>query len=437
MNPSRKVVYISAVIVIIILAVAVAALFRPSQGPSQATNVTAIKGVIKIGLSTPLSGGSAYTGDQQRKGAIMAVEEINAQGGIKLKDGYYKVELVVGDDESKPATGVSVFEKFATQDKVNIVIGEVNSDVVLAMMDVSAKYKIPYISLGASSDALTKKFLSNTDKYKYYIRMTPYSEEAYGKASVVFLEDAISKGWFKITSKKVAVIAEKTAYGIDNANAFKRYAKEKGWEIVVDELFPTDQEDFTPILLKVRDSGAEVIWMIGTSPGAAAALTKQFQAMRLKTYFLGVYVVQLPAYINLVGNSSDGLVWALNSLWSDKVPRVKEFMEKFKARWGEASISNAGLTYDTIMMIKKALEKVGEIDPDKFIEAFLNQEYEGSTGYYVWNKTLHCPEWGPDRVPSSFGQIQWEGGSYHHEFLWPIKFFPDAKFKQPWWFPKG
>jgi len=406
--------------------------------PAPTTSPTPAKEkVIKIGLAAPLSGRSAYTGDQQRKGAIMAVEEINAQGGIKLKDGYYKIELVIGDDESKPATGVSVFEKFVTQDKVALVMGEVNSDVALAMMDVSAKYKIPYISLGCSSDALTKKLLSDPEKYKYYIRMTPYSGEAYGKAAVVFLEDAISKGWFEITNRKVAIIAENTAFGIENAKAFKEYAKEGGWEVVVDELFSPDQEDFTSILLKVRDTKAEVIWMIGTSPGAAAALTKQFQAMKLRTYFIGIFIIQVPSYIDLVGNLSDGLVWTLNSLWSDKVPRVKKFMEKFEARWGEKPISNAGLTYDTLMMIKKALEKVGEVDADKFIEAFLDQTYEGSTGYYVWDKERHCPQWGPDKVPSSFGQIQWEGDKYHHEFLWPIQFFPDAKFKQPWWFPKG
>jgi branched-chain amino acid transport system substrate-binding protein len=430
MITSRKA--ISKIAIIVILAVVIVGITGIVYLAYRAATPVKEK-VIKIGVSTPLSGPSAYAGDQQRKGAILAAEEINAAGGIKLKDGFYKIELIIADDESKPEVGVSVFERFVTQENVQIVIGQVNTPVALAVMDVSAKYKVPYISLGPSTDVLTDKYLSDIVKYKYYIRMTPLSAHAYANGSAMFLEYAISKGWFNVKEKKLAILGEDTDYGIGNSKAFKEVAENTGWKVVVYEIYKRDQEDFTPILLKIKDRGAEVVWYIGVNPGAAAAFTKQFMAMGIKAYLIGIFIMQNPPYIDLVKDLSHGIVWGLNSLWSSKVPYVREFIEKFKARWREEPLSNAGLAYDTIYMIKQALEKIGEYDPDKFVDAFLSLTYRGSTGYYVWIKKLHCPEFGPDKVPASFAQIQWKNGSYYHEYLWPPQFFPDAKFITPPW----
>lgn len=419
---SKKVIITTIIVAVIIVSVLLLTLPRPME-----------EKVIKIGLITPLTGASAYAGDQQRKGALLAVEEINAGGGIKLKDGYYKIKLVVDDDESKPEVGVSVFERFVTQEKVDLILGQVNTPVALAVMDVSAKYKIPYISLGPSTDTLTDKFSSDPEKYKYYIRMTPLSRHAYANGSIMFIQYMISKGWFKVRERKIAILGDDTDYGIGNAKAFREAAEDAGWKVVVYEIYKAAQEDFTPILLKIKDSGAEIVWYIGVHPGAAAAFTKQFMAMDIKAYLIGIFIMQNPPYIDLVKKLSHGIIWGLNSLWSPKVPYVSEFITKFKSRWNEEPLSNAGLAYDAIYMIKQTLESIGEYDRDKFVDTFLSSTYHGSTGYYVWIKELHCPEFGPDRIPASFAQIQWEDTTYHHEYLWPPEFFAEAKYITPPW----
>lgn len=416
-----------------VAAIVIIAIIVGVVGYSYYTPTSSTQRIIKIGVATPLSGPSAYAGGQQEKGAELAAEEINAAGGVKLNDGNYTIQVVVGDDESNPAVGVSVFERFVTEDHVDIVIGEVNTAVTLAMMDVSAKYHVPYISLGSATDTITTKFMSNSTKYKYYFKMNVLSAEGWSQSSLQFLNYGMSKNWLNITQKNIAILGDDSDYGTGNSHAFAQAAQQAGWNVVDAETFKSDQQDFTSVLIRVKASGAQVLWTITTNPAAAASLTKQFVASGTKAYFMGMFIESQPPYKAAAGPISNGVIFGNLNIWSDRDPTVAAFMTKYKAKWGEESVSNAADGYDAVMLSKAAWEAAGTRDPDQFVNAMFANKVQGVLGYYVWEDN-HCPEYGLDRIPASFAQIQWTNAtSYHDEYLWPGQYFGDAVFQTPAW----
>ena len=119
---------------------------------------------IKLGVLAPFK---TPSGEDQMNGAKMAVEEINAQGGIMGR----KIELILGNDEYKPEKGVMAFKKFVLEDKCEAVFGSCSSGVAKAVMDQMARYQKLFIPTGAASEALSDLYKSDPKKYKYWFRV--------------------------------------------------------------------------------------------------------------------------------------------------------------------------------------------------------------------------------------------------------------------------
>lgn len=381
------------------------------------TVVNPPKTTIIIGMHVPLTGAVAFTGDLQAKGGILAVEEINKAGGIL----GMKVELVTEDDEYKPEVGVSVVQKMITQDKVDIVCGGISSVVCLSAMDVTASYKIPYLSMGPSSDAITVKYLSDTNKYKGYFRLTPLSADAYGKSWVVWLKDIVSDGSWVPRNTKYAILVENTDFGRTNGKAFDDYMKLEmpEWQQVASEIVASDESSFYEVLTKIKVADPSILCVVQTSAASCAALTKQFQEKELKALFLSVFIASQKSYVDLAGNAATGVVWNLNSAFTPKFlandTKSIEFNDKFQERFGVSATqsSNSLGQYECIYLIKTAYEKAGSTDPDAFIKAMEQVDFT-YVDRYVFEKN-HCAKWGVEYRPSTIGQI-WENQDYP---IWP------------------
>ena len=127
------------------------------------------QGTIKIGITGPFSGSAAQSGLALKQGMMVAAEEWNAQGGIKLDGRNEKVQLLFEDTQDNPAQGVSAARKLITDDKVNFVIGDAfASSVTIAEMDLADQYKIPMMSCEPVSGAISAKVEKDPDKYKYF-----------------------------------------------------------------------------------------------------------------------------------------------------------------------------------------------------------------------------------------------------------------------------
>ncbi|RGY99942.1 ABC transporter substrate-binding protein [Clostridium sp. AM58-1XD] len=171
-------------------------------------------GDVKIGFVWPLTGGSATIGQQHNDGALMAIEEINANGGIKSMGGA-KIIPVVADSETKPDVGANQVERLVTDENVSIVIGCYNSAVCFPAAEASEKLSTPFISQGGVKNEITER------GYKWVFRVN--NKATYDVLEMLKGIDVISEAK-QMEPKTYALIYESTDWGSDNAKIWKEEA---------------------------------------------------------------------------------------------------------------------------------------------------------------------------------------------------------------------
>ena len=227
---------------------------------------------IKIGVPGPFSGSSAEKGTHLKYGVMLAAEEVNAAGGLMGS----KIELVFADTEAKPEVGVSAYEKLITRDKVSFIVGEVNSHVALAIMDVVAKYQTPTILAIPAADDLGAKVQSDLAKYGcIFMADIPISRMQEG--AFVFLEDAIKSGKLKIKDKTVALVYEDSSWGRIVGKTWKENLEKLGWKVVLEEVTPFKESQYLPIVSKIKKLNPDMVKVELTSLPAGVAITKAIQ----------------------------------------------------------------------------------------------------------------------------------------------------------------
>ncbi len=199
---------------------------------------------IKIGVAGPMTGANAAFGAQMKRGAEQAAADINAKGGINGQ----KIELVIGDDRADPKEGVSVANKFVG-DKVTMVIGHFNSGVSIPASEIYAENGILMISPASTNPRLTERSLWNT--FRTCGRDDQQGEVA-GKAIL-----AAYKG------KKVAIVHDKTTYGKGLADETKKALNAGGLKEVLYEGVNIGEKDFSALVSKIKQSGAELVYWGG------------------------------------------------------------------------------------------------------------------------------------------------------------------------------
>jgi len=375
----------------------------------------------KIGVSTPLTGPAAEVGRYIKNGALLAVEDINAAGGLLGR----KVEVIFGDTEAKPEVGVAVYERFMTKDKVDAVIGGLNSSVNIAMQEVAAKYGKLFITGGPVSEILTDRVMKNPEKYWMYFKTSPaYSKMKPSYRS--FFKLLESKGFLKPSQKTIASIVEDTDYGRGVATSFHEAMREEGWKIIASEVVKIDQADFTAQMSKLRGLRPEVLFTCQVSPAAAASLCKAFYQSGISAFFLAIYTPSNPEYIKLTGEASNSLVWASSI---DFVPAFAEkFLERYEKQFKGKPGQNAGIQYDAMMNFFAAVKLCNSLDPRKVAVALTKIKNQGVMGVYQYDPLTHEAISGDDFVPVWFKQII--GGE--HYAIYPERYKDRDYTKQKW-----
>src|SRR5712691_3783760 len=233
-------------------AVAVA-LFAASEAHAQAP--------IKIGASLSLTGTYAQPGTYQREGYELCAEHLNAKGGLLGR----KVEFVFYDDQSMPATGVRLYEKLITEDKVEAVMGPYSSPITEAVANVSEKYQKVLVSPLAATTSIFKKG-------RKYIFMVISPAEGYLEGLV---DMATKRGL-----KTIAVVNEDTLFSKAAAAGAVELAKKKGLQVVFTEAYPKGNTDFSALLTKVKAANADVL-AAATYFDDAVALTRQMKELNV------------------------------------------------------------------------------------------------------------------------------------------------------------
>lgn len=302
----------------------------------------------------------------------MAVEEINAKGGVKVGNTMrpFKVESI---DIRDAAPGVPVPEALLGIEKIilekkpaAILIGPFRSEALLAGMDIISKYKVPMLATIAMTPASESKIKEAPDKYKYIFRTCLNSKYLvkYLVGTMVFINNEFG-------FNKVYIMNQDVAWARKTADLMKElYFGKAGWEIIGHETYPTGTSDFSSALMKARAKGAQVILPIFDMP-QSGTLVKQWNSMKVPAILAG-FISPLTGpgawktFDGKIGGAINCNFELGSAIASEKVPMSKTFIDAYKKRWGtplEAGHA-PGPTYDSVYILAEAIERAGSLDPD-------------------------------------------------------------------------
>lgn len=340
---------------------------KPASQPTAKSDASApakSTDVIKIGHAAPLTGNIAHLGKDNENGARMAVDEINAAGGVEIAGKKLKIELISEDDQADPKTATTVAQRFVDQ-KVSGVIGHLNSGTTIPASKIYSDAGIPQISPSATAVTYTAQGFKTT-----YRVMANDAQQ--GKVLGQFAVN-------KLKAKKVAIVDDRTAYGQGLADEFEKAAKAAGAEIVKREFTTNQETDFNAILTTIKGVKPELIFY-GGMDAQAAPLTKQARKLGIKAQVMSADGAQTPEFIKLAGADAEGTYASIPGLPKEQLPGGKEFLAKFKQQFNNEVQLYAPNCYDAVKVMVEAMKKAGSTEPAKYLPALNKIEYSGVTG---------------------------------------------------------
>lgn len=317
---------------------------------------------IPIGEFASLTGSSASFGQSSHKGTALAIDEINAAGGVLGK----KLRLITEDDQSLAGQPATIVRKLISQDKVVAVLGEVASSKSLEAAPICQQSKVPMISPASTNPKVTE--------VGDYIFRVCFIDPFQGTVMAKF---ALSKGW-----KKVAVLTDvKQDYSVGLAEFFIKHFKENGGEIVREQKYSTGDKDFKPQLTSLKAAKPEAIFVPGYY-AEVSLIGKQARLLGIKAPLLGGDGWVGDSLLKVAGNSLDGSFFSCHFSADDKSEAVQDFVKKFRARYNnETPDDMAALGYDSAIILVEAIKRAGTTEGAKLRDAIAKtKDHQGITG---------------------------------------------------------
>jgi branched-chain amino acid transport system substrate-binding protein len=346
---------------------------------------------IIVGVPT-----SIYTpfGRDGLKAVNMAVEEINAKGGVSVGSEKRPIKVVVTDTrDGEPTTPVHdalmAYEKLILEQKPHAtVIAPFRSETIIASMDLVAKYKVPQLQTIAQTPQFQAKFKTDPEKYKYLFRVT--TDAAIDAGYLAGGLDAL-KADFGLN--KVYFIPQDTLWALGFIGVLRKHCEKTGWQEVGYEPYAAGATDFSPGLTKVKEGKAQVIGMVWDVPLGAGIFSKQWAAMKVPAVVVGfVPPMAAPDAWKTVGKDVEYSIQVEFPVGASvplkKLPKTVEFLDRFQKKYGkvpEAAAVNSS-AYDSVYILAAAIERAGNLDPDKLVTALEQTDYRGVSGRLRFNK---------------------------------------------------
>jgi len=375
-------------------------------GPGQAAEK-----VVKIGNIEPLSGPSASVGVQGKQAREMAVEEINAAGGIKSLGGA-KLELIYADSKSDPTVGMTEAERLINTEKVHILTGCWNSAVTYPTTQVAEKAGIPFVVPVSVRDTITER------GFKYVFRVAA-KDSWWVRDQFRFLDDMQKE--FKTSFKTMALVYENGDWGTGFAEKWKKLAKDYGFQIVLDEPYPSTASDLTPVVMKLKKANAAFIMLVSNADDAIL-LTNSMAEMKVNAKAI-VASGGGHADPKFLENCKKNAEYIFDEVeWEADLGKagVKEANEKFKKKYGYNLAGESVDAYTSMYVIADALERAGSLDPKKLRDAFAATKLCKGPAMIV---PYDCVEFDKDGQNKNAGivivQIREMGGKMDRVTVWP------------------
>lgn len=320
---------------------------------------------IKIGGVAPLSGAVAVYGVECKKGIDLAVEEINAAGGINGQ----MLEFVCEDDEGDPAKSVSAYKKLVTKDRTKLIIGSLTSGCTIAITSQAQANKVVQIAPAATAVAVT-------DAGNYIFRAC-FTDPFQGRVGGKFAADNLG-------AKKAAILYDiGNDYSVGLTENFETEFKKQGGQIVAKESYATGEKDFNAIITKVKAANPDVVYLPDYY-STVALISKQLRAQGVSVPFVGP-----DGWDGLTEVAGDEV---LNGYYSNHYaadsdsPVVQKFVKSFQTKYNEKPNSFATLGYDSMYMLKDAIIKAGSTDAAKVRDALEKTDGDYVTGHIKFDE---------------------------------------------------
>jgi len=318
---------------------------------------------IKIGEYASLTGKEAAFGQSSHNGTILAIEEINAAGGVLGK----QIELITEDDQSRQGEPATVVKKLISRDGVVALLGEVASSRSLEGAPIAQDAGIPMVSPSSTNPAVTET--------GNYIFRVCFIDPFQGTVMAKFARDTLH-------ANRVAVMTSvSNAYSVGLSNFFKETFAADGGEIAIEQRFSEGDKDFKAQLTAIRAANIDAIFVPGYYT-EAALICKQARELGLTVPLFGGDGWEAPQLLEIGGDAVEGTYYSTHYASENHTPAVDAFVSKYKARFdGATPDALAALGYDSAMVLVDAIRRAGEADPAKIRDALAaTRNYPGVTG---------------------------------------------------------
>ena len=360
---------------------------------------TQAKPPVVVALVAAMSGGSALSGEAIKRGLLVAIDEINAKGGVL---GGRKIELVVRDEEGNPSKGVTAARDVIEREKAVAVFGGLHSPVGLAMLPVFHELKVPYVGTWAAATNITR----NDRKPNFMFRVSANDD-------IVdhFLAKHVTE---KLGGKKPGVILENTPWGESNQAGLIKWFTQMNVQPGGFEKFNWNDPDMSPQLLRLKSGGADTIVMVANAP-EGAQVVKSRAKIGWNVPTVSHWGISGGRFAELTGELSESVVFVQTYSFFGKQSDVGErviaaLKTKFGVKGPEDILAPVGTAnaYDAMHLVAMAIEKAGAADGAKVRDALESLgDYRGLIKTY---KRPFTAEEHDALTENDYILVTWKGG---------------------------
>jgi branched-chain amino acid transport system substrate-binding protein len=344
---------------------------------------------IKIGVTQPLTGAFAASGNYVAQGTKIAEDEINQAGGVLGK----KIQLIIEDNKSNPTEAVSTVEKLIEKDKVPVLIGAWSSTLTLAVMPKLEEYKVPMIVETSSSGKIT------TSGNPYVFRISPTSAMEAKAFQPLVKAMGIKKADFLYTNND---------FGIGSGAEYSKMLKANGVQVGVMETMDPNATDFSAQLAKIKASGGDTLF-VTTAVEQLTLILKQAKEQQLKVRVVSCGGSNSPDQIVAqAGAAAEGSFHtAFFPPWFPEVTKNPEVSKRYMDEWKKRGYNVGGLTegfrgYDAVYVAVAAIKAAGKAEPEAIRQALWGVHVKGVYGDIAFTKQGPAGKESGQNVPSVY-----------------------------------
>jgi|GEM_PF-1237401 len=403
---------------------------------------------IKIGIVAPLTGGASTTGNDMWQAAVLAADEINAQGGVSVNGVNMKITLVKGDTETSSEGGVKAVTKLITEDEVDILVGGFSSGITYADQVVASEHNVPFIITGASSPEVTRRTDIDTS---YFFHHCPTTDDV-PESTLLFVDEEVRPlinerfDFSENRTLRLGVLYQDSRYGEGIYEGINNTIEEHNLSmvVVVAEKFTTGETNYTSVLTTIKAAEPDVVYPAALFLDEQTLIVAQGRRdVSLNTTYLSVECNDDPNYYTGVER------WGEYSIQESRfspyaIPSgpihsaVVEFREDYESKWGAPPCMMGASTYEGVYIAAEAAKNAGTLDKDKVRASLTEIEMPQIVELMKDDVITFSPDYRESKFELYMQQLIWNetANETRPKIVWP-EGINETDFVLPDWYEPG